>query len=46
MPDFGWGADRIRNILWRLENGEIDGANPEVIVLLAGTNNTGNRAER
>src|ERR1043166_1109700 len=37
--DFGWGADRVENILWRLENGELDGVNPKVIVLLAGTNN-------
>jgi lysophospholipase L1-like esterase len=42
--DFGWGADRVENILWRLENGELDGVNPKVIVLLAGTNNVGNRA--
>jgi lysophospholipase L1-like esterase len=41
--DFGWGADTIQNILWRLENGELDGVNPKVIVLLAGTNNVGNR---
>src|SRR5579863_2152870 len=41
--DFGWGADRIENILWRLENGELDGINPKVIVLLAGTNNVGSR---
>jgi len=39
--DFGWGADTIQNILWRLENGEIDGVNPKVIVILAGTNNVG-----
>ncbi len=41
--DFGWGADSIQNILWRLQNGELDGINPKVIVLLAGTNNVGNR---
>ena len=41
--DFGWGADRVENILWRLENGELDGVNPKVIVLLARTNNVGNR---
>src|ERR1700733_920532 len=42
--DFGWGADRVENILWRLENGEVDDVNPQGIVLLAGTNNVGNRA--
>jgi lysophospholipase L1-like esterase len=41
--DFGWGADRVENILWRIENGELDGVNPKVIVLLAGTNNVGDR---
>jgi lysophospholipase L1-like esterase len=39
--DFGWGADKIEHILWRLENGELDGVNPKIIVLLAGTNNVG-----
>ena len=39
--DFGWGADKLQNILWRLNNGELDGVNPKVIVLLAGTNNIG-----
>ena len=41
--DFGWGADLIQHILWRLDNGELDGVHPKVIVLLAGTNNVGNR---
>src|ERR1035438_1074562 len=41
--NFGWGADRIENIFWRLQNGELNGVNPKVIVLLAGTNNVGNR---
>jgi lysophospholipase L1-like esterase len=41
--DFGWGADQTQNILWRLKNGELDGVNPRVVVLLAGTNNVGDR---
>ena len=40
--DFGWGADRIEHMLWRIEHGELDGVNPKVIVILAGTNNVGN----
>ena len=40
--DFGWGGDKTENILWRLENGELDGVHPKIIVLLAGTNNIGN----
>jgi lysophospholipase L1-like esterase len=39
--NFGWGADRIENILWRLENGELDGVSPKIIVILAGINNIG-----
>ena len=41
--NFGWGGDTTQNILWRLENGELDGVNPKIIVLLAGTNNVGNK---
>jgi lysophospholipase L1-like esterase len=39
--NFGWGADQIENILWRVENGELDGVHPKVIVVLAGINNVG-----
>jgi cephalosporin-C deacetylase len=41
--DFGWGGDTVQNILWRLNHGELDDVHPKVIVLLAGTNNVGNR---
>jgi lysophospholipase L1-like esterase len=39
--DFAWGADNLQNILWRLDNGELDGVHPKVIVFLGGTNNVG-----
>jgi lysophospholipase L1-like esterase len=39
--NFGWGADTTQNILWRLQNGEMDGVNPKVVVVQAGTNNVG-----
>ena len=37
--NFGVIADRIENVLWRVDNGELDHIHPKVIVLLAGTNN-------
>jgi lysophospholipase L1-like esterase len=39
--NFGWGADTVQNVLWRLTNGELDNVHPKVIVLMAGTNNVG-----
>jgi lysophospholipase L1-like esterase len=39
--NFAWGGDRIQNMLWRIQDGELDGVHPKVIVLLAGTNNVG-----
>ena len=42
--NFAWGGDSTHNILWRLRNGELDGVNPKVVVLLAGTNNLGQGA--
>src|SRR5262249_57084888 len=41
--NFGWGADTVQNVLWRLTNGELDGVNPKGIVVMAGTNNVGTR---
>ncbi len=41
--NFGWGADGIQHMLWRIQNGELEGVAPKVIVILAGTNNVGTR---
>jgi lysophospholipase L1-like esterase len=38
---FGIGGDRTQHLLYRVENGEIDGMTPKVIVVLIGTNNIG-----
>ena len=39
--NFGAGGDRTQHVLYRVLNGELDGVNPKVIVLLIGTNNVG-----
>jgi lysophospholipase L1-like esterase len=37
--NFGIGGDRTQHVLWRIQNGEIEGIKPRVIVLMIGTNN-------
>ncbi len=45
--DLGFGWDRIQNMLWRVENGELVGLKPKTIIIMAGTNNmTGTKNAR
>ncbi len=38
--NFGISGDRTQHVLWRIQNGELDGAHPKLTVLMIGTNNT------
>ena len=43
--DFGFAGDRIENVLWRVIEGEIEGHDPERVVISVGKHNRGVNSE-
>ena len=43
--NLGFAGDRTEHVLWRLQNGAIDGIEPKLVILMIGTNNTGYRMD-
>lgn len=39
LLDLGYGGDRVEHLVWRFENGELDGYKTKLFMLMIGTNN-------
>ena len=43
--DIGIGGDQVQHVTWRAQNGSLAGQDPKLIVVMIGTNNSGQKAE-
>lgn len=45
VTNMGFGFDYVDNAYYRVQNGELDGISPRVVIVLLGTNNLGHRKD-
>lgn len=43
--NIGFSGDRTEHVIWRIQNGTVEGINPKLSVIMIGTNNTGHRKD-
>lgn len=44
--NLGFSGDRTEHVLWRLQNGAVDGISPRLAIVMIGTNNAGHRQDK